>query len=272
MTKLRELVEFDHFVPIRDRGLAYGHGVFETMEVFNGELPHWPKHWKRLSRGCRRINLPVPDSKRLYGALIKNIPFTGRFVLKLIITAGDGNRGYASPSVITPRHMIAIHKWPEYPATHTEDGIAVRYCKTCLPLDPLFAGIKHLNRLHQVLARDEWNDKRIVEGLMLDPENRVIEGTMSNLFWVENDKLYTPDLSKCGVSGIMRERIIAWAESKGIIVGIEETTPHKLLESDGLFVCNSIIGIWPVNSLDNHRMPIPGMVRELSKATREGAV
>lgn len=266
------MIEFDHLVSIRDRGLAYGHGVFETMEVSDGELPHWSRHWKRFSTGCRRLGLPVPHREALYGALMNNVPLTGRFVLKLIMTAGDGNRGYASPSDMKPRYMMATQPWPEYPATHTDKGIAVRYCKTSIPFDPLLAGIKHLNRLHQVLARSEWNDKKIVEGLMLDPENRVIEGTMSNLFWVEKDKLYTPDLSQCGVSGIMRERIIEWCKSIGLSVHIDEITPAKLLETDGLFVCNSIIGIWPVNCLDNHKMPIPHLILNLLEAIRKGVV
>jgi len=266
------MIKFDQLVSMRDRGLAYGHGVFETMEVYEGELPHWPRHWKRLSTGCRRLGLPTPNGEELYGALINNIPLAGRFVLKLIITAGDSHRGYASPSIMKPRYLMATQTWPEYPVTHAEKGVTVRICETCLPFDPLLAGIKHLNRLHQVLARNEWNDKKVVEGLMLDPKNRVIEGTMSNLFWVEKDKLYTPDLSLCGVSGIMRERIIEWCKSERLSVHLGEITPGKLLESDGLFICNSIIGIWPVNCLDNHKMPIPNLVRILLKAQRKGTV
>lgn len=254
-----------------DRGLAYGHGLFETLELREGQLPHWPRHWRRLAEGCRRLGLPVPDRDALGGALLAEGPASGRHVLKLILTAGTGGRGYRPPPVIEPVRVVSRHPWPIYPESHTEHGVIVRHCRTRLPVDPLLAGLKHLNRLHQVLARAEWQDEGIAEGLMSDADGQVIEGTMSNVFWIEDGTLLTPDLGRCGVAGIMRERILDWASATGIETLIEPLAPDRLRQADGLFICNSVIGLWPVRRLDNHEMRIPSLMRELLQAVRERA-
>ncbi|AOU98098.1 aminodeoxychorismate lyase [Acidihalobacter yilgarnensis] len=258
-------------IPATDRGLAYGHGVFETMELRAGHLPHWPRHWQRLVEGCRRLGLPAPDRDRLETALLTDAPALGRHVLKLVLTAGDGGRGYRAPSKITPRWIVSLHPWPTYPATYAEQGVALRHCRTRLPIDSALAGIKHLNRLHQVLARAEWDDEAIAEGLLSDTDGWVVEGTMSNVFWIEGDTLRTPDLSRCGVAGIMRARILDWAAAQGIVTRIEVLAPARLQSAEGLFVCNSVIGLWPVRRLENHDMQIPSLMRELSQAVQEGA-
>jgi len=117
--------------------------------------------------------------------------------------------------------------------------------------NPELAGIKHLNRLEQVLARNEWTDD-FQEGLMLDTESNVIEGTMSNLFLINQSGLLTADLSQCGIEGVIRQRIMAWAYQNDIPCSLNK---HLRLEdvfaADALFICNSVIGIWPVKQLEN---------------------
>ncbi|AOV16962.1 aminodeoxychorismate lyase [Acidihalobacter aeolianus] len=261
----------DSCVPISDRGLAYGHGVFETLEARDGQLPHWPRHWRRLTEGCRRLHLHMPMETELLPELLRASPPDGRHVVKLVYTAGDGERGYRIPSELTPRLLIDIRPWPIYPSSHTLKGVAVRLCHTRLPDDPALAGIKHLNRLHQVLARAEWDDDTIVEGLLADSNGNLVEGSMSNLFWIEGDRLLTPDLDRCGVAGIMRERILDWARANAVETSIETLEPERLHQADGALLCNSLIGIWPVRRIETQDMPpFPPLIGTLCRAVREG--
>ena len=194
-------------IDAHDRGFHYGDGLFETFAVSNGEPAMWDMHMQRLLLGCQRLGFPAPDptllrSEALSLCAVPDAPARG--VLKIIITRGGGGRGYRAPSpsaVLATggvTRMLALYPWPDYPAAFWSEGVAVRVCATRLGCNPALAGIKHLNRLEQVLARNEWDDASVAEGLMLDPQGSVIEGTMTNLFVVRNGQLLTPDVSQCG--------------------------------------------------------------------------
>lgn len=253
-------------VPVEDRGLAYGHGVFETIEIADGKLPHWERHWRRLALGCDRLGLAEPDEALLRGEAGQLAAGHRRAVLKLMLTAGSG-AGYRLADGTPQRRILCVRGWPQrkVPA----EGVALRLCRTRLPFDPALAGIKHLNRLHSVLARAEWGDE-FAEGLLCDPDGSVVEGTMSNVFWVEGDTLLTPDLSRCGVAGIMRERILDWAEGRTLSVRTEACPPERLRRADAVFVCNSLIGVWPAARIDDHPLPRAAVLDRLSAAVRAG--
>jgi 4-amino-4-deoxychorismate lyase len=139
----------------------------------------------------------------------------------------------------------------------------MRYCDIRLSENPALAGIKHLNRLENVLARAEWNDPDIAEGLVLDASGFVIEGTMSNLFIVQEGILMTPDISGCGVEGIMRSIVFEAASSLGISLRVLQITPQDVIEADEIFICNSLINIWPVRQLDQHSCIIGEITKQL---------
>ena len=128
-------------------------------------------------------------------------------------------------------------------------GIRARICALRLGIQPALAGIKHLNRLENVLARREWDGPEIAEGILLDRDGNVIGGTMTNLFMVENGALVTPELVRCGVAGVTRERIIGHAAASGMACRPEDVTTERLLAADELFVTNSIIGVWQIREL-----------------------
>ncbi len=252
-----------------DRGLAYGDGVFESMAVIDGRIRFFSKHLERLFGGCRRLLIEPPDEDKIRQDLEKLIAPQSRGVAKLIVTRGAGGRGYrVEPGTKTTR-LVTIHPWPDYPAGHYSEGISVRICKTRLAENPLLAGIKHLNRLEQVMARTEWEDDRIAEGLMLDVSGRVVCGTMTNLFSVQGDTLMTPGLGRCGVAGIMRSAVMELAAGDGIEVMETDVSPEDLLGSDEIFVTNAIAGIWPVNQLDGRRFDSRGLTRQLMQRLAE---
>lgn len=232
-----------------DRGLSYGDGVFETIALSAGRALEWEAHLERLGRGCTRLGIPQPDHEVLAGEAARIIPDNGRGVLKVIVTRGTGGRGYRAPAEPRPTRILAVHPWPDYaPACYLE-GVAVRLCETRLGRNPALAGIKHLNRLEQVLARSEWADEDIAEGLMLDEQGHVIEGTMSNLFVLSEDRLHTPDLGQCGVAGIIRERVLELAASFGMETRVAPLRLQQVLQAQEAFLSNSLIGIWPIRAI-----------------------
>ena len=255
--------ECKEHIPISDRGFQYGDGLFETIEVTNGQAVFLDRHLDRLNAGCRRLYIPFPGSKLLNLEVEKLSQHSSKAVLKLILTRGSGGRGYRQPDVIQPTRVLSLYPFPDYPDSYKEQGIVARFCDTRLGLNPALAGIKHLNRLEQILARAEWTDPGIQEGIMLDINDYVIEGTMTNLFFIKNNTLYTSSLVQSGVAGIMRSIIMTISSGHGLSV-IEHTfTKDELLLADEVFVCNSIIGIWPIKQIATANFPVGLITRQI---------
>lgn len=263
--------EYRDFISVTDRGLQYGDGLFETIEVQNGVALFLDQHLDRLQKGCSKLHIPAPSAELIkydVQSLLKKAQLSSHptcCVLKIIITRGSGGRGYRQPDGIDPTRIASLHPFPNYPSSYQTQGINMRFCQTRLGLNPLLAGIKHLNRLEQVMARAEWNDSNTQEGLMKDINNHVIEGTMSNLFFVKEGILHTPLLSLSGVAGIIRDIIIKLAHRYGISVDENYCTPETLLAADEIFVTNSIIGIWPVKQLDANVYHVGPVTQQLQR-------
>ncbi len=241
--------ESRHWVDVSDRGFQYGDGLFETLEVLQGNALFLDRHLQRLTDGCQRLLLPPPDWQLLQQEAQQLISDTEHGVLKIIITRGSGGRGYRQPEPIVPTRLLSLHPYPQYPTALQSQGIVTRFCNQLLSINPSLAGIKHLNRLEQVLARAEWRDDAIHEGLMLDSNGHVIEGTMSNLFMIKNAVLYTPALTQSGIAGIVRQLVLQFAEQMALPVSIQSFDKAQLLQADEVFVTNSVIGIWPVKQI-----------------------
>ena len=247
-----------------DRGLQYGDGLFETVAVVRGEPKRWPRHMARLRSGCERLGIPPPDESVLLDeARTLCAERTEPFVLKIIVTRGSGGRGYRAPDEPAPHRLLSLHPWPDYPATWQQEGVRVRVCETRLGFHPALAGLKHLNRLEQVLARSEWNDPEIAEGLMLDASGRVVEGTMSNLFVVMDGRLMTPSLANCGVDGLMRREVMEMTADMGLRCIEEELNLEDVEEADELFLTNTLIGVWPIRELAGRAYPIGPICQDI---------
>jgi 4-amino-4-deoxychorismate lyase len=235
---------------VNDRGLLYGDGVFETMSVVDGELPLLSYHLERLRCGCERLGIACPSADLLQAEIVQLSANSKRAVLKLILTRGEAGRGYVSTATAVPTRILQRHSWPATPRRYWDSGVRVRFCRLRLALQPALAGIKHLNRLEQILARAEWQDENMQEGLLCDSEGYIVEGVSHNLFLVNGDELITPDLTQTGVAGVMRAYILSQLPAQGIHVRIEKVTPEAVLAADGLFLCNSVHGIWPICEID----------------------
>ncbi|QLF95014.1 aminodeoxychorismate lyase [Pseudomonas sp. ABC1] len=257
----------DERLTIRDRALAYGDGLFETMRVEGGQPCLFERHMARLQEGCRRLRIPLDDAVLRREVLAYCAQFD-QGVAKLIVTRGDGQRGYAPPEPCLPRRILQASPLPAYPAVNADAGVELFPCRTRLAEQPLLAGLKHLNRLEQVLARGEWQDPVYAEGLMCDTSGRVIEGVFSNLFLVLDGRLLTPSLQRCGVAGVMRAEIIARAAS-WMPVEQRDVSIAALERAEEVFLCNSLYGIWPVRRLQQRIWPVGGVTRKLQALLSE---
>ncbi len=247
---------------VRDRGLAYGDGLFETIAVRGGRIPLLARHLVRLADGCRRLSIPL-DLAQMEAELQAFAAQLGEGVAKLVVTRGEGQRGYAPPQPCQPLRILQAAPLPQYPVAHAEQGVRLFPCETRLAEQPALAGLKHLNRLEQVLARAEWQDAECAEGLMRDSSGRVIEGVYSNLFLVVAGGLVSADLSRCGVAGVMRAEILQQAQLLGLSIELRDISFDELLGADEVFLCNSLYGIWPVRALQERHWSVGPLTRKL---------
>lgn len=229
-------------VPFDDRGLAYGDGLFETVLVRDGAPQLWAEHLARLERGCKALRLAMPPAEQL-DALPARCG-SGLKVLKLIVTRGSGGRGYRLPDVAAPRLRWQVQ--PFSPSSERWAGVRVRHCELRLGCQPHLAGIKHLNRLENILARSEWQDDAVAEGLLCDSDGRLTEATAMNLVWRRHARWETPALLHCGVAGTLRDALLARLPLVEV-----EATPGVLAEAEAVCLINSVQGVWPVLQLDS---------------------
>ena len=259
-----------NLIGIRDRGLLYGDGVFRTLRATRGKALHWPLHYQKLRHDCTALDIACPDAVQLSAELDGLLALHPDGVVKLIVTRGMGTRGYAPQDDAKITHFWDISPLPDYPSDLAIHGIKVKLCRLRLGQQPRLAGIKHLNRLENVLAAAEWNDARlldseIAEGLLLDTDGNVIEGTRSNLFVVSRGELITPELSRSGVAGVQRDRVIDWSARHNMPLHIRNVGLEEVLHADELFMVNSIIGLWPIRELEQRHwtgFPVAMQIRQ----------
>ena len=244
-----------HTLSVRDRGLAYGDGLFETIKVTRGKATLAERHLQRLTHGAAVLRMQL-DLPQLCAELDAAAAELGSGLVKLIITRGESGRGYALPEQAKPNRILYLSPLPDYPLANAQQGICLYPCVTRMGHQPLLAGIKHLNRLEQVLARSEWQDGRYAEGLVCDLLGQPIEGTMSNLFLRLDGQWLTPALNQCGVRGVMRDYLMEQLSAEGEVVVERSLSSNELLASEEIFCCNSVFGVWPVIELGTRRWPV----------------
>jgi len=230
-----------------DRGFQYGDGLFETITFKNNQLQLWDEHMQRLNNSCERLSLKRVDES-LWLEDIKKLDLVNDSVIKLSLSRGNSVRGYLYDEASNVTRVTASFNVPSYPEDN-KMGITATICKTPVSMNSALAGMKHLNRLDNVLARNEWNDSAVAEGFMLDNQGHIIEGTMSNVFCVLGDELYSPLLEQCGITGVMRQQVINIAEKLNIPVNIVDISKANFLQMDAVFITNSLIAIWPVKKI-----------------------
>lgn len=243
-------------VSSEDRGFSYGDGLFEAMRMVAGRIPLWPRHRARLLEGAGRLAIHVPLAD-LDAAVAQQCAQGGSTVLKIILTRGIGGRGYSAPAEPVPTLLIQRHPLTLPAAERYTDGLSVGICDIYLASQPALAGIKHLNRLEQVLARHQVDVAGWQEGLLLSAADEPLELTAMNLFARFGKQLWTPDLSQSGVAGVMRSYVLdTLAPALALKTSVSSVTLSQLEQADELFACNSVAGIVPIRKLALWSWPV----------------
>ncbi len=250
---------------VANRALHYGDGLFETFAVQEGQPLAWDRHIVRLQSGCERLAIKCPDIARLQAEALQICAGIQLAVLKLIISRGEGGRGYQPPLAAQTTRIFSLHDWPNYPGEHQQEGIKATICRMRLGNVPTLAGIKHLNRLEQVLLKQELSTSACAEAIVMDIGDRVVEGTMSNIFLVKNGQLFTPELSRAGVAGVIRGRILELGRDLDMGHAVRDIVLDDVLHADEVFFCNSVAGIWPVILIDQTSYNVGPYTRQLQR-------
>lgn len=273
--------EWGYHLPLGDRGLAYGDGLFETLLWRAGEIPLLERHLARLSDGCQRLAIPFVPHQDLQGSWQRLLPLlmalwqsgslpSDQVLIKITVTRGDGGQGYwpPSPAETQPTCIFQCRSINASPSEYY-GGVALQACAHSLSHNPLLAGIKHLNRLEYVLAAQSVGVQTEQILLLQDHEGAVIETLQHNIFIVQGDELHTPVLDCCGVRGVARTEIIDRAAPALNLPVVERRLDlQDLQQADEILICNSVRGIWPVVSL-GETLLAPGMLtRALQQQTR----
>ncbi len=252
------------YININDRAIHYGDGLFETVLCSNNKLLYWKQHYQRLQASANKLKLSCPDEQLLLNDIIRLLEHNKNsnkndcqhgYAVKIILTRGTGERGYQFTKTNNTKRIVLLSAIEiDYSSLLSEQLLSgdLYLCEQQVSINENLAGLKHLNRLENVLARNEWNNE-FIDGLMKNANQNVIEGTMSNFFAVKDNQLFTPDLGQSGVNGIMRDVIMALAKTNNIQLSVVNIKLNELFNMDELFISNSLIGIKSVNKLCDSR-------------------
>jgi 4-amino-4-deoxychorismate lyase len=257
-------------VSVLERALHYGDALFETIACLDAQPRLLERHLRRLALGCERLGLDAGSHATLASEVRELARGTSRVIIKLLLTRGDAlARGYALAGGERARRIVLRYAWPHEDRGAQEEGVRVRLGQLRLGENPALAGIKHCNRLEQVLARREWTDPGIAEALLFSSSGALVSGTMSNVFLVRDSKLLTPVLDRCGVAGVMRALVLEIAPALGITTQERRLEAADLEAAEELFLTNALTGIRPVRELGGVRRSCGPVTRLLQ--TRLGA-
>jgi len=255
-------------ISIFNRNVQFGDGLFETCVVENKKILFWVNHFARLNRGCEQLKISKVDESVWLSDVKKALSLCSydHCVVKLILSRGESLRGYGFKDDIKPVRTVIVS---ELHKITLDNSFCLEYCQSGYDSNPKLAGIKHCNRLEQVLARAGLKSD---EGIMLDENHNVISVTQGNIYAILGNTLITPKLDKCGVEGTRRAVILDLAKLLGIKVKVDTLSMKELDQADEVFISNSIIGIQSISKIDGisfGESPITKKIKEAFKEKRE---
>ena len=232
-------------ISIFNRNVQFGDGLFETCVVENKKILFWVNHFARLNRGCEQLKIGNVDESVWLSDVKKALSLCSydHCIVKLILSRGESLRGYGFKDDIKPVRAVIVS---ELQKTTPNNSFCLEYCQSGYDSNPKLAGIKHCNRLEEVLARAGLKSD---EGIMLDENHNVISVTQGNIYAILGNKLITPKLDKCGVEGTTRAVILDLVKLLGIKVKVDTLSVKELCQDDEVFISNSIIGIQSISQI-----------------------
>ena len=245
-------------VPIDDRGLQYGDGIFETILLRSGKPRFLEAHRERMRRGLVKLGIQFLASEELLGEIGRAADMAPPLaILKIIITRGSTKRrGYAPAGFVQARRIVSLWETTALESEVVEKGVILRIARLRLPPQSAFPGIKHLNRLENVMAAAEGMGVPSYESLLLDTGDQLVSGTSCNVFIVKSGMLLTPPVDRVGVAGVMRGVVLRESASLGIAAREQILTMDDVAGADGIFITNARIGVVQVQRVGEHVFPM----------------
>lgn len=232
-------------ISISDRGLNYGDGFFTTAKVVDGQVQYWPHHKARLIECAERLGFPELDFYSLENKITQQITDLQLSVLKILITRGEGGRGYGLPSECNITILLSVLDYPRNYSALAKKGVRLEISPIKLAAQPYLAGLKTLNRLEQVLIKRAMQTQNCDDVLVLDHNNNVIEASAANIFAIKNHKVFSPLVDECGIKGVYLQSLC-----DKLPVEFKRVQVEDLTQADAVFVCNSLMGAVPVKSIE----------------------
>ena len=252
-------------ISARDRGLAYGDGRFTTVAVREGKVLQWPAHLARLQQTNSRLGMVEPDWELLARELETLVAGEQQCVAKVMLTRGEGGRGYDGSECQQTTRILSLAPFPAQYAQWRQEGINLLVCRQRIGDAPMLAGLKTLNRLEQVLLKSELVSRGAVEGVVLSSRGVLVEGVSANLFWRRGKTVFTPDLARCGVDGIMRRQVMAMLKQMSIELRVVEAPLESLWQAEEVWLTNTLMGVVPVIGIEDKQYPAPVLSRRLQE-------
>ncbi|MBL0530104.1 MULTISPECIES: aminodeoxychorismate lyase [Aeromonas] len=249
----------------RDRGLAYGDGHFTTMLVREGKVLWWQDHLARLQHANARLGFGEHSWDLLADEAAQLASGQTQAVVKIMLTRGAGGRGYDGAGCDTPTRIVSLAPYPEHYHDWQQTGINALVCQQQLGDSPMLAGLKTLGRLEQVMLKRELAARGGVEGIVLNSRGFLVEGVSANLFWRRGRTVFTPDLTRAGIDGIMRKRVMTMLKQMGIELRVVEAPLESLWQAEEVWLTNTLVGIVPVTSIGDMHYPSPVLIRRLQE-------
>lgn len=231
---------------VNDRGVQFGDGCFTTARIIRGQIQFLSAHITRLQTTCEKLFIPYRDWALLAQEMTLQAQPHQDGVLKVMMTRGTGGRGYSAAGCESPTRVLSVSPYPAHYPRWREEGISLSLSPVQLGRNPSLAGLKHLNRLEQVLIRSHLEQTDADEALVLDSEGWLTECCAANVFWRKGFDVFTPRLDQAGVNGIMRQHILATLAPSPFRVVEVTTRPDALREADEVLICNALMPLVPV--------------------------
>ena len=240
-------------LPASDRAIQFGDGCFTTARIVAGQVCLLDAHLQRLQMACEKLLIPFVAWAELQREMAELARGNERGVLKVIISRGSGGRGYSTANCLHPVRILSVSGYPAHYDGWRREGIALELSPVRLGRNPHLAGVKHLNRLEQVLIRTHLEQTEADEALVLDSEGFVTECCAANLFWRNGKDVFTPRLDQAGVNGLMRQFCLQQLAHSGYRVVEVHAREAVLAEADEMVVCNALMPILPVRQYGSQR-------------------
>jgi len=256
-------------VSVFDRGFLYGDGIFETMLMVKGEPFRWEQHMDRFRSGLEYLKISIPYSSAALRHHTRELIKRNRMpdcLLRLTVSRGAGKRrGYSPADANSPSVVLSLH-----PAAAVEPAHPLRWnlitSKVRLPAHEPLAQFKTCAKIPQILARAEADAAGADDALLLNTEGFIVEGSSSNLFWLQGKAICTCPLPSGVLPGVTRVVLFDLCAKMGLATRHVNIVPRRLAEADAVFLSLTSLGIVECGSLDGTTLRRSKVVQDLSAA------